>query len=71
MLDCELNCVEGFLEASGYSGITRESWDRIKKEYKELAQQTTNKQSEPFDVQPCCQDNEWLCSVCGKSARFY
>ena len=74
MLDCEMNCVEGFLVASGYHGETLASWNRIKTALAEAQKQSAtphNKQSEPFDVQPCCEGNEWLCSVCGKSARFY
>ena len=42
-----------------YDTITASGTAEVKKEH------------DSFDMQPCCQDNEWLCSVCGKSARYY
>lgn len=71
MLDCDLAVLEGYVLTEPVSIPVAEAFGRIKTALAEAQKTPTNKQSEPFDVQPCCEGNEWLCSVCGKSARFY
>jgi len=62
--DCDFAILEGYVLTDPVSIPVAEALSRIKTALAE-------KQSEPFDVQQCCQDNEWVCSICGKSARFY
>jgi len=70
MLEKEMKVLDSFVDTYAMTASsTKEAWNRIKKDYMELAQQTNNKQSTPL-CDKCQRNADNSCKVDVKCVYF-